>query len=59
MLLPDAADEHRDRGLLLYQMGEYHEALPELRAYLDLAPAGRDWVTVDELVRHIALQLEE
>lgn len=59
MLLPDAPDEHRDRGLLLYQMGEYHDALPELRAYLDLAPAGRDRPTVDELVRHIALQLEE
>jgi regulator of sirC expression with transglutaminase-like and TPR domain len=38
-LLPDEPAERRDRGLLLWRMGQTSAALEDLRAYLDRAPA--------------------
>lgn len=40
VLDPDAIDETRDRGLLLYRMQKYAAALPCLAGYLAAAPAG-------------------
>ena len=37
-LLPDDAGERRDRGLLLWRAGRTHEALTDLRHYLERAP---------------------
>lgn len=35
---PSAIGELRDRGLLAYHMNDFHQALRDLQAYLDLAP---------------------
>ncbi len=38
LLVPDAANEHRDRGVLLAQLGRAPEAIDELRYYLRATP---------------------
>lgn len=58
-LHPDDPDQLRDRGLILAQLGEYQEALPDLRAYLQGQPQAADRLQIEELVRHLATQLEE
>jgi len=50
VLDPDDADEIRDRGLLLYRLGQYGQALECLRAYLVALPSAPDKSTIE---RHI------
>ncbi len=38
-LLPDRLEQRRDRALLLYELGDYPNALEDLRAYLNWAEA--------------------
>jgi regulator of sirC expression with transglutaminase-like and TPR domain len=47
VLDPDDADEVRDRGLLLYRLQQYHEALECLLAYQEARPDARDHDDVD------------
>ena len=42
ILLPQAWDEYRDRGLAQAELGHYDEALQDLETYLERAGAGRD-----------------
>ncbi|MEK8050192.1 tetratricopeptide repeat protein [Ideonella sp. DXS22W] len=42
LLLPDAADERRDRGLAWAELGRHGEAMADLEAYLAVAPAADD-----------------
>jgi regulator of sirC expression with transglutaminase-like and TPR domain len=50
LLDPDNAEETRDRGLLLFRLGQYGRALECLRAYLDALPAAHDRTTIE---RHV------
>ena len=42
VLLPEAWDERRDRGLVHAELGDVHEALQDLRQYLEAVPAAPD-----------------
>ncbi|MBA2679081.1 MAG: tetratricopeptide repeat protein, partial [Ktedonobacteraceae bacterium] len=42
LLLPQAASERRDRGLMHLQLKCYGRALHDLKAYLELAPEAED-----------------
>jgi regulator of sirC expression with transglutaminase-like and TPR domain len=42
LLLPQAATERRDRGLMHLQLKHYGRALHDLKAYLELAPEAED-----------------
>lgn len=42
LLAPHAAEERRDRGTLLAQLGRFHEAVADLQAYLNLMPHAPD-----------------
>jgi len=53
VLLPQAPEERRDRGLLNYQLGHYQEALDDLRHYLGSTPPDTDKETVQRLVGQI------
>lgn len=58
MLQPQEADHRRDRGLLLYEQGEYEGALEDLSHYLRLAPLAKDRNFVYDLTRRIRTELE-
>ena len=49
-LLPDAAAERRDRGLLLWRVGRAQAALADLTAYLEAEPEAGDAGDVREVV---------
>jgi len=53
VLRPSAVEERRDRGLARYQLGQYAEALDDLRQYTDAAPAGSDAEGVQRLIGRI------
>jgi regulator of sirC expression with transglutaminase-like and TPR domain len=46
ILLPEAWSERRDRGLVHAELGHVHEALQDLRLYLEAVPAGPDTVAL-------------
>ena len=52
-LQPDASHERRDRGLVNYHLGNYAEALEDLRSYLESEPQGRDAETIRGLVSRL------
>ncbi|HEY6866610.1 MAG TPA: tetratricopeptide repeat protein [Candidatus Eisenbacteria bacterium] len=51
VLDPENADETRDRGLLLFRLHRYGQALDSLNRYLERAPAAHDRETVERHVR--------
>ncbi len=59
---PSGIGELRDRGLLAYHMNDFHRALRDLQAYLELAPSGAGdkdeqaqiWEHVKTLKRRVA-----
>jgi regulator of sirC expression with transglutaminase-like and TPR domain len=60
---PSGIGELRDRGLLAYHMNDFHQALRDLQAYLDLTPASGEgdkdehaqiWEHVRTLKRRVA-----
>lgn len=53
LVRPDAAEEVRDRGMLLARLGFADEALQELREYLMRAPAADDAERVRLLIREL------
>jgi regulator of sirC expression with transglutaminase-like and TPR domain len=57
LLLPDAAAELRDRGLLRSQLGQRHRALEDLERYATLAPAAPDLAEVQKLAQALAERL--
>ena len=58
-LSPGAANELRDRGLVHYELGDYDQALDDLRSYLDrIAPGGEDG-GVRALVERLQSELDD
>ena len=53
VLLPEAWTERRDRGLVHAELGHVHEALQDLRQYLDAVPSAPDTVAL----RHRVIEL--
>ena len=51
VLDPENADEMRDRGLLLFRLHRYGQALDSLSGYLERSPAAHDRDTVERHVR--------
>lgn len=54
VLLPEAWSERRDRGLVHAELGHAHEALQDLRCYLDAVPAGPDAVALRNRVSELS-----
>jgi regulator of sirC expression with transglutaminase-like and TPR domain len=50
LLFPEAPQELRDRGLICYQLGRWSEARTDLRHYLNLEPAARDAIAIQQLL---------
>ena len=51
LLVPDAAVEHRDRGIVHLQLKHHARALRDLKAYIELEPEAED---VEEVKRQIS-----
>jgi len=54
ILLPEVWSERRDRGLVHAEMGHVHEALQDLRLYLEAVPAGPDTVALRNRVSELS-----
>jgi regulator of sirC expression with transglutaminase-like and TPR domain len=54
VLLPEAWDERRDRGLVHAELGHVHEALQDLRQYLEFAPAAPDTAALRNRVNELS-----
>ncbi len=50
---PDLAEERRDRGVVQSRLGQYEEAIKDLRGYLAQAPTSADAEAVRQLVDHL------
>jgi regulator of sirC expression with transglutaminase-like and TPR domain len=50
LIVPDAAEELRDRGFALARLGRDDEAATDLRRYLELAPEAPDRAGVHLLI---------
>jgi len=50
LLRPEAAEELRDRGMLLARLDRIDEAISALQGYLDLAPSARDVTRIQLLI---------
>lgn len=57
LVAPDAAEERRDRGALLAQLGRYSEAIVDVQAYLKSAPSPPDAERVAEQLKRMQAQL--
>ncbi|HJR09650.1 MAG TPA: transglutaminase-like domain-containing protein [Pyrinomonadaceae bacterium] len=57
LVAPNAAEERRDRGALLAQLGRYAEAIVDVQAYLKSAPAPPDAERVAEQLKRMQTQL--
>ena len=54
VLLPEVWTERRDRGLVHAELGHVHEALQDLRVYLEAEPAAPDTVALKNRVSELA-----
>ncbi|WP_293751190.1 tetratricopeptide repeat protein [Limnohabitans sp. Rim8] len=54
VLLPEAWDERRDRGLVHAELGHVHEALQDLRQYLEAVPAAPDTAALRNRVSELS-----
>jgi regulator of sirC expression with transglutaminase-like and TPR domain len=59
VLMPDDAEEIRDRGLLLFRMQKYGRALDSLNAYLIAAAGAADRETIEGHIRTLRQLLSE
>jgi len=57
LVAPQAAEERRDRGALLAQLGRYSEAIVDVQAYLKSAPTPPDAERVAEQLKRMQTQL--
>lgn len=56
LLFPDAPHERRDRGLISYQLGQFKQAIPDLRFYLNTLPQSPDAATLQQLLMQLQIQ---
>jgi regulator of sirC expression with transglutaminase-like and TPR domain len=54
VLLPEIWSERRDRGLVHAELGHVHEALQDLRLYLEAVPSGPDTVALRNRVSELS-----
>ena len=54
ILLPEVWSERRDRGLVHAELGHVHEALRDLRQYLEAVPAGPDTLALRNRVSELS-----
>lgn len=54
VLLPEGWSERRDRGLVHAELGHVHEALQDLKLYLEAVPAGPDAVALRNRVSELS-----
>lgn len=54
ILLPEVWSERRDRGLVHAELGHVHEALQDLRLYLEAVPAGPDTMALRNRVSELS-----
>ena len=54
VLLPEVWTERRDRGLVHAEMGQVHEALQDLRRYLEAAPSAPDTAALRNRVSELS-----
>ena len=54
VLLPEAWDERRDRGLVHAELGHVHQALQDLRQYLEAVPAAPDTAALRNRVSELS-----
>ena len=52
--MPEAWDERRDRGLVHAELGHVHEALQDLRQYLEAVPAAPDTAALRNRVSELS-----
>ncbi|HLL73302.1 MAG TPA: transglutaminase-like domain-containing protein [Pyrinomonadaceae bacterium] len=57
LVAPEVAEERRDRGALLAQLGRYSEAIVDVQAYLKSAPTPPDAERVAEQLKRMQTQL--
>ncbi|PAX57181.1 SirB1 family protein [Brunnivagina elsteri] len=53
LLTPDSIIEIRDRGLLSYQLGRFHQAENDLQRYLQETPKARDINVIQQLLNQL------
>ena len=56
---PEGKHELRDRGVVHYQLGNYSEALNDLRSFLAAAPSGSENASVHQLVGRLRRLLDD
>lgn len=54
VLLPEAWDERRDRGLVHAELGHVHEALQDLQVYLEAEPSAPDTLALKNRVTELS-----
>lgn len=57
LLFPDAPHERRDRGLISYQLGNFNQAVQDLRFYLNALPQAPDAPTLQQLLLQVQIAL--
>lgn len=58
LLFPDASIELRDRGLLLFQLGYFSQAIKVLENYLEIAPNSEDVSTIRSLLSQLRKSID-
>ena len=59
VLRPQQLEEYRDRGLVHYRLGNYAEALDDLRRYADATTVAPDLPSVLELIGRIRTLIDD
>ena len=58
LLFPDAPIELRDRGLLLFQLGYFSQAIRDLENYLEIVPDSEDVSTIRSLLSQLRKSID-
>ncbi|KST66511.1 SirB1 family protein [Mastigocoleus testarum] len=58
LLFPDAHIELRDRGLLLFQLGYFPQAIRDLETYLEIEPNSEDVSTIRSLLSQLRKNID-
>ncbi len=58
LLFPDASIELRDRGLLLFQLGYFSQAIGVLENYLEIVPDSEDASTIRSLISQLRKSID-
>ena len=58
ILFPDSSIEIRDRGLLLFHLGDFSQAIIDLENYLEIVPKSEDVSTIRSLVSQLRKSID-